>query len=246
MLFSYSNISLGKQSVVKIPPSSLTFPSPSGVSWMFYGTTAVALLFQKTCPKLRFFLPILILGFLLISAHGILSNPKKGFLEADFLDAGDRNVVFIRLPEEKTILFDGGLSYHDRGGYIEERVVSPFRLKSCVTKINYLILTSLDRDHLEGVKSILQKFKVERLWTNGEKLDGELWGIMRDKNISWKSILDEVGTLDAEGVKIDFLKPRGEFTAEDSSKRYPNIREIDLQKRWSSLWRGHNRRKDAG
>lgn len=219
----------GNSQFLKIPLSSLTVPSPSGVSWVFYGTTAVALLFQKTYPKLRFVLPILILGFLLISVHGILSNPKKGFLEADFLDAGDRNMVFIRLPEEKTILFDGGFSYHDRGGYIEEWVVAPFLLKSGVTKINYLILTSLDRDHLEGVKSILQKFKVERLWTNGEKLDGELWEIMRDKNISWKSILDEVGTLDAEGVKIDFLKPRGEFTAEDSSKPYPILGKITFK-----------------
>jgi len=79
----------------------------------------------------------------------MLSNPKKGFLEANFLDAGNRNIIFIRLPEEKTVLFDGGFSYHDRGGYIEERVVVPFLLKSGVTKINYLILTSLDRDHLQ-------------------------------------------------------------------------------------------------
>lgn len=195
-------------------------PSLSSVSWVFYGITVAALLFRKIYSRLRFFLPFLIPGFFLISSHGILSNPKKGLLEADFLDAGNRNIIFIRLPENKTVLFDGGFSYRDGGGYIEERVVSPFLLKSGVTKINYLISTSLDRDHLEGVKSIIQKFRVERLWTNGEKLDGEIWGIIKDKNISWKNILDEVETLDVEGVQIEFLKPRGEFTAGDSSKPY--------------------------
>lgn len=229
MPFLYINVFLtklflwGNNQFLRIPLSSLTVPSLSGVSWVFYGITVAALLFQKTYPKLRFVLPILIPGFFLISAHGILSNPKKGFLEVDFLDAGSRNIIFIRLPEGGTVLFDGGFSYYDRGGYVEEKVVAPFLLKSGVTKINYLILTSLDRDHLEGVKSILQKFRVERLWTNGEKLDGELWEIIGDKNISWKNILEEVENLDVEGVQIKFLKPRGEFTADDSSKPYPLV-----------------------
>ncbi len=229
MPFLYADVFLtklflwGNSQFLRIPLSSLTVPSLSSVSWVFYGITVAALLFQKVYPRLRFFLPILIPGFFLISSHGIWGNPKKGLLEVNFLDAGNRNVIFIRLPEGKTVLFDGGFSYRDGGGYIEERVVSPFLLKSGVTRINYLILTSLGRDHLEGVKSILQKFRVERLWTNGEKLDGEIWGIIRDRNIAWKNILDEVDTLDVEGVQIEFLKPIGEFTIEDSSKPYPLI-----------------------
>jgi competence protein ComEC len=46
---------------------------------------------------------------------------------------------------------------------------------------------------------------------------------MSDKHISWKNILDEVETLNVEGVQIEFLKPRGEFTPEDSSKPYPLV-----------------------
>ena len=108
------------------------------------------------------------------------------------------------------------------GGFIEQSVVIPYLLKSGVTNINYLILTSLDKDHLEGVKNILQKFKVESIWTNGRKLDGELWGIIRDKGIVWKNILDEkIETLDIEGVEVELLKPEGEFNIKDSSLPYP-------------------------
>lgn len=235
MPFLYADILLtklflwGNSQFLKIPLSSLTVPSLGSVSWVFYGTAAAILLFQRTYPQLRFFLPILILGFLLTSAYHILNNPKKGFLEADFLDAGSRSIIFIRLPEEKTILIDGGFAYHDTGGYIEKVVVAPFLLKSGVTRIDYLILTSLDRDHLEGVKSIMQKFRVERFWTNGRKLDGEIWEMIRDKNITWKDISDEVEALNLEGVQIEFLKPRGEFTYEDSSRPYPIIVKLDFK-----------------
>ncbi len=136
----------------------------------------------------------------------------------------------MHLPGEKTVLFDGGFSYYDRGGYVDESVVTPFLPKSGVTKINYLILTSLDKDHLEGAKTILRKFRVERLWTNGGKLDSEVWEIIRDKNISWKNILDEFETLDIEGVQIEFLKPRGKFTADDSSKPFPLVGKLTFEK----------------
>ncbi len=219
----------GNSQFLKIPLSSLTVPPLSGVSWIFYMAIALVILFQKIHHRLRFLLPFLILGFLLASAYGILSNSKKGFLEVDFLDAGSRDIIFIRLPEEKTVLVDGGFSYHDTGGYIEKGVVVPFLLKSGVTRINYLILTSLDRDHLAGVKGIIQKLSVERLWTNGQRLDSKIWEIMRDRNIIWKDISDEVETLNIEGVQIEFLKPRVELRYEDSLRPYPIIGKLTFK-----------------
>jgi competence protein ComEC len=233
--FLYANVFLtklflwGNDQFLKIPFSSLTVPSLSSISWIFYVIVMVILLLQKTYPKLRFFLPILILGFLLASAYGILSNPNKGFLEVNFLDAGGRSIIFIRLPEEKTILLDGGFSYHNEGGYVEGNVVTQFLLKSGITKINYLILTSLDEDHIEGTKNIVRKFQVEKLWTNGGKLDSELWEIIRDKNISWKNILDEIEPLEIGGVQIEFFKPRGEFIPQDSSRPYPLIGKLSFR-----------------
>ncbi|HEX3033595.1 MAG TPA: DNA internalization-related competence protein ComEC/Rec2 [Thermodesulfobacteriota bacterium] len=212
---------LGTQQFLKIPFSSLTVPSFGGVAWILYGLVFGVFFLSKVTYRLRLLIPIFILCFLAASAYGILSKPDRGFLKLDFLDAGSRNVIFIRLPQRKTILIDGGFSYYDRGGYIEAGVITPFLLKSGTTKIDYLILTSLDRDHLEGVKALLQKFQVERLWTNGDKLEGELWEIIRDKDIGWKNILNDVETFEIEGVKVEFFKPRGKFALEDSSRPYP-------------------------
>jgi competence protein ComEC len=211
----------GIDQLLKIPLSSLTVPSLSHISWILYGCAATAFILKKMYPRLKILLPVFILGFFAVSAYNILSTSDRGFFRAHFLDAGNRNVIFAQLPKEKTMLFDGGFSYYDRRGFIERSVVIPFLLESGVTKIDYLILTSLDKDHLEGIKDILRKFKIKRLWTNGARLDGELWEIIKDKNIIWKNILDEVESFEIEGVRIEFIQPRGELSIKDSSRPYP-------------------------
>ena len=113
---------------------------------------------------------------------------------------------------------------------MERSVISPFLLTTDINTIDYLILTALDKDHLEGVKNLLQKFKVKRLWTNGAKLDGELWNLVRSKNIGWKNIMDEVENFEVEGVRIEFYKPRGYYKMTDSSRPYPLILSLTFGK----------------
>ena len=211
----------GTERLLSIPLSSLTIPYVKMSSWFFYALVLIPLLLWKIHPRLRFILPLCIVGFIATAGYGFLNKPNRGLLEVNFLDAGERNIVFARLPQERTILIDGGFSYYERGGYIERSVVIPFVLESGSTRIDYLILTSLDKDHLEGAKSLLQKLKVERIWTNGSRLDGKLWEIIREKRVSWKNMLDDVETFEIEGVRLDFIKPRGKFEIKDSSIPYP-------------------------
>jgi competence protein ComEC len=214
----------------KFPLSSITVPSPNYKSLLLLGLTLIPLLFWKRYPRLRLLLPVFILGFLITFALSTLRNPKSGYLEVDFLDAGNKNITFIRLPKGKTILIDGGFSNLNTGGYIERSVLTPFLLESGVMRIDYLILTSLDKDHIEGVKGIIRKFRVERLWTNGRKLDGELWELIRDKKVSWKDILDdEVEPLEIEGVKVELLKPGMGFKIKDSSLPFPILVRLTLK-----------------
>ncbi len=211
----------GSNALLQIPFSSLTVASLGALSLVFYGLMLTSFLFLRTNGRYKIILPVLIIGFLGASAYRVLERPDRGLLEVNFLDAGDRNITFVQLPRKRNILIDGGFSYYDRGGFIERAVVTPFLLKSGVTKIDYLILTSLDKDHLNGIKELVRKFRVERLWTNGAKLDSGLWEQIYNKGISWKNISDEVEPLLIDGVRLEFLKPRGEFEVEDSSRPYP-------------------------
>ncbi|MBI4228257.1 MAG: hypothetical protein HY693_00910, partial [Deltaproteobacteria bacterium] len=77
-----------------------------------------------------------------------VSSSNSGYLELDFLDISNRNIAFVKLPQEKTMLVDGGYSFFDMGGYMERSVISPFLVNSDVATIDYLILTTLYKDHL--------------------------------------------------------------------------------------------------
>ncbi|HEX9830812.1 MAG TPA: DNA internalization-related competence protein ComEC/Rec2 [Thermodesulfobacteriota bacterium] len=219
----------GTHKLLQIPFSSLTIPSLGAVSWTLYGLALAVFLLKRTYARLGIIFPVLVLGFFGASAYSFLMRPNEGLLEMNFLDAGDRNIIFMRLPREKNVLVDGGFSYYDRDGFIERSVVTPFLLASGITKIDFLILTSLDKDHLKGVKELLVRFRVERLWTNGGKLNGELWEIIKSKGIRWKNIFEEVENFELEGVRFEFLKPRGKFEIKDSSRPYPILAKLSFK-----------------
>ncbi|MGB7292412.1 MAG: DNA internalization-related competence protein ComEC/Rec2 [Thermodesulfobacteriota bacterium] len=220
----------GIEKLVEIPFSSLTVTSLGITGWLLYILIILVICFKKVFPNLKYILPLFILGLIMAMTISTVSGSSSGYLELDFLDISNRNVAFVRLPQKKTILFDGGYSLFDRGGYMERSVISPFLLNADIKTIDYLILTTLDKDHLEGVKYLLQKFEVKRLWTNGAKLDGELWYLVRRKNIDWKNIMDEVENFEVEGVRIEFYKPRGYYEITDSSRSYPLILNLTFGK----------------
>jgi len=161
-VFLIKMLIFGVQGLLEIPFSSLTIPSISIFGWFFYAITVLLVVVQKIYPRLRYALPIIILGFIATLAFSNVSKANRGSLEVDFLDAANKNIAFVKLPHEKTVLIDGGYSYYNGKGFIERTVIAPFLLKTRVTTIDYLILTSLDKDHVEGVKYLLQKIQSKK------------------------------------------------------------------------------------
>jgi len=213
----------GTERIVEIPYSYLTLPSINVAGWIFYSLAVLILLMKRAYPRIMFLLPVAVLGLVASLTFGFIYKSKTGLLEVNYLDAAGRDLVFLRLPQEKAVLIDGGYSYFNNKGFIERGVVTPFLLNSDITRIDYLILTTLDKDHIEGAKYLLRNFHVDRFWTNGGRLDGEIWKIIKTKKIRWKNISERVENFNVEGVTIEFFKPRGHFKVEDSSKPYPLI-----------------------
>jgi competence protein ComEC len=218
----------GIEKLVDIPFSSLTVTSLGITSWLLYMLIILVICFKKVFPNFKYILPFFIVGLITAMTIRTGSGYNSGYLELDFLDISNRYLAFVRLPQEKTILLDGGYSRFDTGGYMERGVISRFLLNSGVTTIDYLILTTLDKDHLEGIKYLLRRFEVKRLWTNGAKLDGELWKLVKSKNVGWRNIMDELENFEIEGVRIESYKPRGYFKIADSSRPYPVIFKLTL------------------
>ena len=95
-------------------------------------------------------------------------------LEVTFLDVGQGDAAFVRFPDGKTMLVDGGLNSSrievDEAGIARrvgfdhgERTLDPFLCHEGVFGLDLLLLSHPDNDHGGGFAHILQEFGVERM-----------------------------------------------------------------------------------
>jgi beta-lactamase superfamily II metal-dependent hydrolase len=145
-----------------------------------------------------------------------------------FLNVGiNESALFLQLPQGKNLLFEGGFSYRRNGGYMERRIVTPFLLRSGITTIDYLILTSVDKNRLDGTNYILRKFKVKEVLTNGSKLNGNLWEAMERKKVLWQNIQHKTH-LNFGDLNIEFIKPK-KANIRDSREPYPILCKVSFK-----------------
>lgn len=86
-----------------------------------------------------------------------LSEPPV--LRVDVLDVGQGDSIFIQTPQRRSIIIDGG-----PGGAVLEKLSA--RLPFWERSLDAVILTHPDQDHLMGLLSVLQHYKVRYIiWT---------------------------------------------------------------------------------
>lgn len=81
-----------------------------------------------------------------------------------FLDVGQGDATVIELPEQ-TILVDGGAAYERWD--IGRMVVAPYLWDQGIRRIDHVIATHPDLDHVGGLLWIIKRFEVGRYWSNG-------------------------------------------------------------------------------
>lgn len=210
-----------------LPYSYVTMPKLGALSWALFIAIGVALLPIGTFRKLKYFLPVLVIGFFVSAFISVSDNSPPGKVQVNILDAGlNRSAVFIKLPGGKNVLIDGGYKRFGRSGYTERAVIANYLLWRGVNSIDYLILTSIDKDHLRGVKYLLENFSVKNFWTNGDILEGRVWELIYERGIEWHDLLrynvlkmpDRSSTTE---YKLEIIKPGSEYKIMDTSLPYP-------------------------
>lgn len=221
-IFFIEILTFGVEAVLKIPYSSLTIPTMNTASWGLFLLLVISLIVNSAYPKVKFIIPLIVIGFVLSLINPWGGKSTNGVLDISFLDVGTRkSLVFIELPDNKNIVIDGGYSKNNGNGYLEQTVITKYLLNRGVKKIDLLILSSTDKDTLSGAAHLIDKFDVRTLLTNGEKLSGELWGVIYDKDIKWNNLSNAEDLLSKESVKFKILRPGKDFILEDSSTPDP-------------------------
>lgn len=130
----------------------------------------------------------------------ILQGPAE--LKVDFLDVGQGDSVFIETPEKYQILIDGGPTSAVLQK-LSERM--PFWDRS----IDMVILSHPEKDHMQGLLDVLQRYKVDYfVWTGVVKQDAENKKLAELLNKASKIVIATAGEkIKIGNAEIDILYP---------------------------------------
>ena len=86
-------------------------------------------------------------------------------LRVTFLDVGQGDATVLELPDGQTLLIDGGPAYRrlDMG----RAVIGPYLWNRGIRRIDHVIATHPQWDHVGGLPWVLQTFDVGAYWSNG-------------------------------------------------------------------------------
>ncbi len=183
---------------------------------------------SKNFLRRYFFLGAVILFatlFSLIVFHPYSAPSLNGKLELSFLDVGQGDSIFIRFPNGETMLVDGGgkrrfdrsagslgnekeSSFEPDRQRIGETVVSEFLWEKGYSKVDYILATHADSDHMQGLTDVAKNFGVRYAFVGEDvPLDEdyvEFTEMLQRKKIS-RIQLFRGNSFEIGGVKIEIL-----------------------------------------
>ena len=105
---------------------------------------------------------------LILTTRLYWQEQHKSNVEVVFLDIGQGDSILIKTKYNQQILIDGGPNSAILG---KLQKLMPFYDRT----IDLVILTHPDKDHMEGLLEVLQRYKVNYILWTGIKRDGPLY-----------------------------------------------------------------------
>jgi competence protein ComEC len=152
-----------------LPGASLAVARPS-LAWIFlyYGALASTRHGRGRVPALGFVALAALLGTLPLGRGKGAAPPGRLLLTA--LDVGHGDAIVVSLPEGQRVLVDGGglaATSFDVG----DRVVLPYLLDHGGRRLDAVLLTHADYDHIGGLTAIVDSMSVSELWEGASRWD---------------------------------------------------------------------------
>jgi competence protein ComEC len=102
--------------------------------------------------------------WILVNPQTLLAARGDGRLHVTFLDVGQGDSAFVVFPGGSTLLVDAGGLSASSSFDIGDRVVAPVVRDAGFRRIDCLVLTHGDPDHIGGAESIVREFRPREVW----------------------------------------------------------------------------------
>jgi competence protein ComEC len=153
---------------------------------------------------------------ILVATHPFAPAIERGKLEVSVLDVGQGDSIFTAFPDGRTMLIDGGgqpgsewVGGHRSGVDIGEQVVSPYLWSRGLKALDVVALTHAHHDHLDGLHSVLENFRVRELWVGHDEETPAYESLLREARRRGVAIIHKTSGehFSWAGVDGDFLWP---------------------------------------
>ena len=140
----------------------------------------------------------------------------KQELEIYFIDVGQGDSTLVITPKGKTILIDGGGSQtYDIG----ENTLVPYLLDRKIKKIDYMIISHFDYDHVNGLLTVLEKLEVSKIIIGKQGEENEQYKqfkkLVNQKNVIVLNVKKGDVVNIEKDIKFNVLFPTSELIQEN-------------------------------
>jgi competence protein ComEC len=137
------------------------------------------------------------------------ASPDGDAVRVTFLDVGQGDACLLELPDGQTVLIDAGAQYDtlDMG----RAVVGPYLWERGITRLDHVIATHPQLDHVGGLAWVVRSFQVGRYWSNGvareESFYQRLQETLRARGLVEERAEEGRAIVEAGPCRLDVLNP---------------------------------------
>lgn len=169
----------------------------------------IFLKFKNTSLVNKIFTYIILILIIILIINNIWFYFNQNGFRIFFIDVGQGDCSLVKTNSNKTILIDSGEGMSgksDKG----KNVVYPYLLDRKINKIDYVIISHFDSDHVGGMIYILENMKVDNVVIGIQNEDSNLYRmvleIVEEKDINL-IVIDNPKIMKIDNIKITFLWP---------------------------------------
>ncbi len=130
----------------------------------FAGVASQEPAFPRNARRLSSAVAVAAAAWILFTPATLLASRGDGRLHVTFLDVGQGDAMFIVFPRGQTMVVDAGGLTASASFDIGDRVVAPVIRRAGFRRLDYLVLTHGDPDHIGGAASLLEEFRPREVW----------------------------------------------------------------------------------